>query len=307
MLASTMARQRQAGVTKMNQKSYKVFADLCESVLLEASTSLDLVRGHPGGPEVIKYLHKNRGLSHEQSYKSIPKISWNELKDNWGGAWVIVVGDKGTGAIKASRGSYSAIAFDGTEVRTFNNDRGGNILDFLKGIIGKTTSLHVGKETGSVGQLQNKRREQQAGAGPQEVSRETLLAKFKPLWIKAIRAAQADIKGMVANMVKNDAYEKAKQKISVLENLEDAADRIETGDTDTPGFLNTAIKNAIIMSASHYYPDQTGEISKERYGGRGLMSASSEGQRMLLSDISKGDQKKLGTVLAFFKRSLITG
>lgn len=307
MLASTTARQRQAGVTKMNQKSYKVFADLCESVLLEASTSLDLVRGHPGGPEVIKYLHKNRGLSHEQSYKSIPKISWNELKDNWGGAWVIVVGDKGTGAIKASRGSYSAIAFDGTEVRTFNNDRGGNILDFLKGIIGKTTSLHVGKETGSVGQLQNKRREQQAGAGSQEVSRETLLAKFKPLWIKAIRAAQADIKGMVANMVKNDAYEKAKQKISVLENLEDAADRIETGDTDTPGFLNTAIKNAIIMSASHYYPDQTGEISKERYGGRGLMSSSSEGQRMLLSDISKGDQKKLGTVLAFFKRSLITG
>ena len=199
------------------------------------------------------------------------------------------------------------MASAGGEVQTFRNDRGGNILDFLKGIIGSFRSFHVGADTGAVKNVKQKRAALNVKQGPKPVSNDTLVQKFKPLWLRAMTAAQADIKGMVVNMIKNDAYEKAKQKISVLENLEDAADRIETGDTDTPGFLNTAIKNAIIMSASHYYPDQTGEISKERYGGRGLMSASSEGQRMLLSDISKGDQKKLGTVLAFFKRSLITG
>ena len=132
------------------------------------------------------------------------------------------------------------------------------------------------------------------------------MAKFKPLWVRAITASIADIKGHVANMVKNDAFEKAKKKLIHIENLQQGLERLEAGDTDTPGFLNSAINSAVLMTASHYYPETTGNIERSRYGG-GMSAQFNEGPAQLLKDIAAGDQKKLGTVLAFFKRSLISG
>jgi hypothetical protein len=61
------------------------------------------------------------------------------------------------------------------------------------------------------------------------------------------------------------------------------------------------------MAASHHYPEQTGAISRSGYGGGAYNAERSEGGSQLMKDIAGGDQKKLGTVLTFFKRSLITG
>jgi hypothetical protein len=59
------------------------------------------------------------------------------------------------------------------------------------------------------------------------------------------------------------------------------------------------------MTAAHYYPEQTGDINKSY--GRSYSSARSEGPQQLLKDITEGDTAKLGTVLSFFKRALISG
>jgi hypothetical protein len=64
----------------MRAESFQLFAQMCESVLDEASTSLSLIQNNPGGTEVIKKLHKDMKLAHDQDYKSVPKISWSELK-----------------------------------------------------------------------------------------------------------------------------------------------------------------------------------------------------------------------------------
>jgi hypothetical protein len=66
-----------------------------------------------------------------------------------------------------------------------------------------------------------------------------------------------------------------------------------------------AVSTAVLMTASHYYPETTGEISKD-YGGIGF-SEFSRGPQQILQDISQGDTKKLGTILSFFKRTLISG
>jgi hypothetical protein len=291
----------------MTSNNYQLFAMLCESIT-EASTSIDLIKGMAGGDAVIQKLHKEMGLSHDQEYNSIDKISWSELKDSYKGKWVILRGTTGVGAIKSTGNGYKAVASNGGEVQTFSNDRGGNILDFLKGIIGKTTKMFTGSDTGSVKDIQKTRAKQQAGSSAKpELNQEALLKKFKPLWLKAIRAAQADVKGMVANMIKNDAFEKAKVKLNLLAKLDDAADMVETGSSDTPSSLNSAISAAVTLAAGHYYPDLTGEITRGRYGDSGLIAANSQGTRQILQDIASGDQKKLGTVLGFFKRTLITG
>lgn len=292
----------------MNLNSYKLFAQLCEGFITEASSSLDLLKSQPGGSAVIQKLHKEKGLSHDQNYTSIPKIQWSELKGSYKGAWVLMQGTTGVGAIKATGGSYEAVASNGGEVQSFRDDRGGNILDFFKGVIGKPVKIYVGNETGKRKEVTNKRAELNKVTGPSAVTHDTLLKKFKPLWVKAITAAQADIKGMVGMMIKNDAFSKAKKKIQHLETLDEALQAVEAGNENASEVLSTAMGSAVAMAASHHYPEQTGNIERTRWGGRGSVSTQfNEGPRLLLADIANGDQKKLGTVLAFFKRSLIAG
>jgi hypothetical protein len=293
----------------MSPESFKLFAQMCESVLDEASTSLSLIQNNPGGAEVIKKLHKDMKLAHDQNYKPVDKISWSDLKGNWRGAWVIIQGDKGTGAIKASGGNtgdYTAVASSGGETRSMNDSRGGNVIDFLKGEIGKLQKFYVGSNSTAVVDKQKTRQSRQAGAGTAQVSNDTLIKKFKPLWNRAITAAIADIKGHIANQIKNDAFEKATRKLEYVGRLQSSAEAMETGTLDdAPEFIRTAVQTAVLMTAAHYYPEQTGDIT--RGYSRTYSSSRSEGPQQLLKDITEGDTAKLGTVLSFFKRTLISG
>ena len=291
----------------MRPETLKLFAQFCETFLPEASSSMAVIQQHPGGKDVIQKLHKDQKLAHDISYSPVAKISWSELKDSYRGAWVIIQGDNGTGAIKASGGNtgdYFAVASTGGETRSMNDSRGGNVIDFLKGEIGGLRKFYVGKNTTAVSDKQQKRISAKVGTDT-TISKEKLIKKFKPLWAKAITAAIADIKGHVANQIKNDAFEKAKRKLDHIEALQNGLEAIEAGSGDVPQFIESAVNTAILMSAAHYYPEQTGDITKSY--GRGYSSANAEGPQLLLKDISEGDTAKLGTILSFFKRTLISG
>ena len=296
-----------AGVIKMRIESYQVFAELLEGYVNEASTTMSLIANNPGGKEVVQKLHKDMSLAHDIGYRQVDKISWSELKDSYKGAWVIIQGTKGTGAIRAKGGNYEAVASTGGETRSVSDGRGGNIIDFLKGEIGKLNKYYVAPNTTAVADKQKKRRDAQKGAKGVEVTQSTLVAKFKPLWARAITASIADIKGHIGNMIKNDAFEKAKKKLNRIETLQNGLEQLEAGNSDTPGFLSSAINSAVLMTASHYYPETTGTLDGSRYGSQGVSAQFNEGPAQLLKDIAAGDQKKLGTVLSFFKRSLISG
>jgi hypothetical protein len=159
--------------------------------------------------------------------------------------------------------------------------------------------------TTDVKSKQKKRADYKKGTDGTEVNKETLVKKFRPLWVRAMSSAIADIKGHVANMIKNDAFGKAMKKLKYIESLQSSLDELESGESDTPQYIRTAVQTAIYMAASHYYPEQTGNFSKD-YSGV-YSTQFSEGPRQLLQDISNGDSKKLGTVLGFFKRALISG
>ena len=288
----------------MRIESCKIFAELLEGYVNEDSTSMNLIAGSPGGKEVVLTLHKDMQLAHDLGYKQIDKISWSELKDR--ASWVIIKGSNGIGAIKSSGSRYDAVASAGGEVKKASDSRGGNVLDFLKGEIGKLQKFYVARNTSAVRDKRSKRSELNKDQGYPAVTQETLIKKFKPLWSRAITASIADIKGHIANQIKNDAFEKAKKKLNHIETLQNGLESLEAGSADVPGFLNTAINSAVLMAASNYYPETTGNIERSRYGG-GLSAQFPEGPKQLLQDIAGGDTAKLGTVLAFFKRSLISG
>ena len=290
----------------MNPQSYKTFAHLLEGFVIEASSAMNMVASDPGGSDVVKFLHSKMGLSHDLTYNQIEKISWSDLKGRSLGNWVLIKGSNGVGAIKATNDRYEAVASTGSnDVDEFRDSKGGNVLDFLKGKIGKLQKFYMARGTAAVRDKQRKRADAQAGAGAAEVNRETLVKKFKPLWVRAMTAAIADIKGHVANMIKNDAYGKAMKKLRYIESLQASLEELESGGDDTPQFIRRSVQTAIYMSASHYYPEQTGNITRN-YGDE-YSTQFHEGPRQLLKDIAEGDTKKLGTVLGFFKKALISG
>ena len=294
------------GAIKMNLQACKTFAELCEGFVNEASTAMNLIANNPGGKEVVQKLHKDMQLAHDLGYRQIDKISWSELKGNYRGAWVIIQGANGTGAIKSKGDTYEAVASSGGETRSMSDGRGGNIIDFLKGEIGKLQKFFVASNTSAVRDKQSKRADQKKGLD-KTVTQETLLKKFKPLWVKAINAAIADIKGHVANQIKNDAFEKARHKLDYISSLQNAIEALEQGSSDTPGTVQKSINSAVLMAAAYHYPEQTGNIERTRWGGGNLSAQFTEGPAQLLKDISEGDTAKLGTILTFFKRSLISG
>ena len=300
----------------MKPQTYKLFAQLCESLLSEDSTSMNLVSQHKGGSEIVKYLHKNQQLGHDQSYRQVDKISWDELKDSWHGSWALLLYRNGTGAIRAKGGSYEALASTGTQttdpetgevtgpVETFTSGRGGNILDFFKDRLGgKPQKIFVGRGTGGVGNKRDERQKQKQGAKGKQYDADSLARKFKPLWVRATNAAIADIKGMTYTMIKNDAFAKAQQKVALLIKLTEALELFETQPEYLPPLFHSAAEAAVYMAAAHYYPDSTGTISRP-WGSWG--SENPEGPQQLLKDISNGDTTKLGTVLGFFKKNLMT-
>lgn len=291
----------------MRIETCQLFAQLLEGHINEVSTAMTLIANNPGGKEVVQKLHKDMQLAHNLGYSQIAKIAWSDLKGSYRGAWVIIQGTKGTGAIKAtSNGTYEAVASTGGETRSIKDGRGGNIIDFLKGEIGKLQKFYVASNTTAVRDKQSKRADAKKGTDT-TVTKDTLIKKFKPLWVRAITAAIADIKGHVANQIKNDAFDKAKRKLEHISRLQNGLESLESATSDTPDFISSAVNSAVLMTASHYYPETTGNITRGRWGSGNLEAQFSEGPQQLLKDISSGDTKKLGTVLSFFKRSLITG
>lgn len=292
----------------MRPESYQIFAQLLESHLVEVSSAMNVLASKPGGPEVVKHLHQSMKLAHDLGYTPIEKISWSELKGSSYGKWVLIQGANGTGAIKAINDRYEAVASAGGEVKQFRDGKGGNVLDFLKGEIGKLQKFYTARGTRDVDTKQQKRAEYKKGssAAGAEVSRDTLVKKFKPLWVRAMTSAIADIKGHVANMIKNDAFGKAMKKLKYVESLQNSLEELEGGGSDTPEFIRNSVQVAIYMAASHHYPEQTGNITKTGWSGS-YSAQNDEGPRMLLKDIAGGDTAKLGTVLGFFKRALISG
>lgn len=308
----------------MQKKSIKIFVNLLESIMQESSSALDLVRKLPNADVLIPHMHRQLGLPHDQWYDEVKKLSWSEIKakNRYGSRdnlnWVLVKGENGVGAI-AARDDYIALAVYDGDVVEKRDDRGGNILDWLKAYIGKIQGFYVGKDSGEVRKKKTDRASQKPVPTEGYTSLENfismLLKKFKPLWVRSLELAQADIKGFLGTQLKNNAYDKADKKLNRLKNIEqmlramdDGADPTKSGDSFD--LMKVALHNAVLLTAHHYYPEKTnGFQDRARSYGRSTRHALNDQSAVkdLFYDIRGGDTAKLGTLLGFFKKGLVSG
>jgi hypothetical protein len=284
----------------MKLESCKVFAQLLEELVYEDSTAIGTLGNHPGGKELAQYLHTNDKLSHNTSYRSIPRISWTDLKNS--DSWVLIKGDNGSGSVKIDNRGYTAVISKNGEISSKNSSRGDEIKSFLKGNLGKLRQYYLGQDFGEVRTKKSDRSRANPSSKNTIGSASQLSNKFQPLFIKATTQAIADSKGHLSIMIKNDAFDKASAKLSKIKYLQNILIELQNGEyTRSHGDpIARSISYSIAMAAAHYYPD----ISDEVYA-RANAQIESEGYFKILSDISQGDMKKLGTLLVFFKQGLL--
>jgi hypothetical protein len=303
----------------MNTINYKLFSKLCESVLIEASTTMNILTGVPGANTLIGYLHKSEELAHDQNFQSIPAIQWKDYKKD--PSWILIVYGNGVAAISTSgRGSYEAYAVDSStsppEVKRRETASSGDAMAFIKQhLSGRIKNILVGKKNATLYNKRDQRRIRNLQlAKTKTLNSEQILFKFKPLWLRTIDNAIADIKGWIGTLVQNNNYTKAKEKLSYVGELSTIKHALEDNKSDSLqdssnyrqlDFLKRAVGNAVAMAAYHYYPQETAGLSTGYNGA--IVPRNANGIDKLVDDIANGDTKKLGTVLGFFKKVLITG
>lgn len=292
----------------MRPERLRLFAQLAEG-LMEVSSTSEKLWNHPGAIQVMKYLHSEMKLAHDTHWEDLPRILWSEFKDTRTGKWVLIKGSKGTGAIKSmGNGTYLAVGSNGGGVQIKDETKGGRVEEFLKPIIGnRAPAMYSADQGTAVRDKQQTRARNSVPPASQQVSAETIVKKFKPMWKKAIVQASADIQGFVMNQVKNGAFEKAQKKLRHLQELRKLMDDLDEGN-EAPEMIKKAVGSAIALASAHFYPEETGELTKGYggYGGTyGLKAEKPEGTKKLLADLSGGDTNKMGVILGFFKRSLL--
>lgn len=294
-----------------------------DSPLLEASEAGKLLGKTPGQPsaekpgtrEIIRLLHTQYGLSHNQTFEPIQAILFQELKDHYQGSWALIIGDSGTGAIKWNGSTYLVAAANKNGTYEWANDRGGALKDWMKSHIGSLRKFYV---TPSNNYATRKRGERSlakaANSAPgEQVTLDSLIMRLKPLWHRYLTLAQADVAGMVKSMVTSGAYSRANQKIAYLSRIASVLEKMEEGDYTTNtggyasddsvvGFLGNALKGALAMTAHQFYPELTGRITRDT---NGRYRVNEEGIKKILMDINNGDMSKISTTMRHFKRTLL--
>jgi hypothetical protein len=309
--------------------TYRYFSNLCEGIL-EASTAAKQLTGSTGSQQVIRALHSRFELGHDAQWSVLPALKFSDIKDTAGGqmnVYVLLIGEKGSAGIvyvnrytQGKKSGYIVIASDGGEPEELKSFASKDVGPLIKQTIGKTQKMFITYQNRMSGDVAMKRQERQGYknqptgyVNPQvslEANTKLLLDKFRPLWTKAINAAIADVKGVVMTMIKNDAYEAAERKINKLQRLEKILRLIDNGEDsdELKNYMGNFLAYGLFMTASHYYPDLTGEVSgnpNAGYYGNKPTAQSSGGVEKIIADISAGDNQKLAAILTFFKRGLI--
>jgi hypothetical protein len=298
----------------MNIDSARLFVSLLEHIIAEDSTSINQLQGVPGAVPLLKKLHQQHLIPHDQSYEPIKKVPWSDLKDNK--YTLLLAGPQGAGVLQSQAGNYNIYAWntDSDSLDGTTESSGGRSIDWFQKRIGKINRLWLGRNLGTVATKRKERFELKPPGpgkylGHGEFSRQ-MLKRFKPLWLRSLVVAQNDVKGWVNTQIKNHAFDKAKTKIDHLKNLENAVDAVESGaDLGDISMVAQAIMHAVNQTTHMYYPEETGGFEISRYGSRGEKPAlaNREVVSKLFDDINNGDTQKLGTLLSFFRKNLVTG
>jgi hypothetical protein len=308
---------------------YRQFSLLCESILVESSLALSdqQIRSAIGGLELVKYLHEKHFIAHDTAFKPInfKEIRWSEIvkKSNYSilgsSQLFIMFGKNGSAALLLNKSTYTARVYyrDQTDqtlqYKKLEATSSRKILTEIKSLIGDISpqGYYVSGSKQAVNKVRLSREERK-----DKIDSKYLLKKFNPLFVKLITQALASSTEHAREAIKNHSYETAAVYSNNARKLRRILDDIEYEKNTQSAYsgLTYPIRNAIFLTALHYYPDDfTDETIDQIQSNLSHFIDSDTAQKVgitsgikkTINDIANNDREKLSMLLYFFKRGLM--
>lgn len=304
---------------------HQTITHLLNEILDEDSTITSAVRRSPYADALIRNVHKDLAMPHDLQWEPETKITWADIKSK-SPNYVIVQGQDGTGAIKWDGARWKVMLSSKEGVRTSSDGSINILFKDIKDTIGKIrgywSAVNSGRrdsyrgvatnQTGPVDVKRAERTKARTISNPKTMdpnagydqNYDAVMVKLRPLYAKYIQQAMADVKGVIGMAIKNDSYQKARQKLQLLDKLKTMQEELIDNPDSIPDHIKTKLRPALYMTASHFYPDDTGNFTLAT-GGYRTSQPNTEGPRKVISDIAKGDSKKLVALMNYLKQTLL--
>jgi hypothetical protein len=298
---------------------HKAISHVLHEILDEDSSISSTVRNSPYADLLIQHVHSELSIPDNVQWKPETKITWKDIKER-SPNYVLIAGSRGTAAIKWDGSEWRAMVATGNGIRKLRSSSINALVGDMKEDLGKVMGYWSSVGTGgygrsSRGEVEKKRDERERArridnptmldpTASMSTNLEAIYNKLRPLFLKYVDQAIADVKGVSGIALKNDAYNKVEIKLQILKKLSDIRERLIDDPASVPAELKSRLRPALYMTASHYYPDDTGNFTL----GSGYRSNSpdrSEGMKKVVADIANGDQNKLVTLMNYLKHVLL--
>jgi hypothetical protein len=306
---------------------HSTITSLLEEILDEDSTINSAVRRSPYSDALVQFVHKELAMPHDLQWQEEQKITWADIKSR-SPNYVLIQGQDGTGAVKWDGSQWVVVLSSKEGVTKFSDGSINTLFKQIKETIGKVrgywsainsgiTTWPLAVSTNQTGPVDVKRKERKdartitnpntldPNAGSNQ-NFDAVMIKLLPLYNRYIQQAISDVKGVIGMAIKNDSYNKAKQKLQLLEKLKNTQEELMNNPKTIPEHIKTKLRPALYMTASHFYPEDTGNftMSAGPYSSSGRPQ-NEVGPRKVISDIANGDNKKLVTLMNYLKQTLL--
>lgn len=293
-----------------------LFAILCESILTE-STIINLLGSSPKTVALARELHKDGVILHSSPFVKVHSIVTNLASHRARLVYhYIFKGEKGDFLYlktKGERGGNLEFKYVNPDftVETTVFDNLAPAKKFIKDKIGKIKEIYNYNTNLDTEQAKTHRQEIQKRKEAMKIAQRStqftvhqIAKKFKPLFMKSLRNAENEIKGMLITMVRNGHYEEAYRKADKLKSMGSLIDSLELGydnlDHRQKEWFTGRVTTALQLTAQYLYPDLTGGFIYD-----GVRNAA--GVQEVLNTLNKGNTNTLAIILRFFKNCVVRG
>ena len=191
-------------------------------------------------------------------------------------------------------------------------DRKDSLLKIIRMSMGKIKELYVTTNIKKQTARNDKRtlRKAQSEVNAYNVQVEKIEKRFKPMLLRMITQADAEISGALGIVIKAKGYNRASELLTKLKKLAEERSTIERGKSpDYDSITKSALRFAISLAGAHIYHDDVNAVERTGYGhmfAATVRSHSGESvENKVVKDIANGNMKTLGVVLAYYKRYLM--
>lgn len=289
----------------ITESKHELFVMLCEGILLE-STIINLLDKSPRAIALAKQIYKTGKILHNSPFVKTNRVEGGLARmDARIDYHYLIIGENNDFLYLSTKGNrggnFNFIYIDRDMIveehtvmglvaaKKYTLDKIGKI----KRIYQYTRTMDTKQDITHRERI-NKRLKGKTIDGYVKYDVDYLAKKFKPMFLKTLKMAENEMKGMLMTMIRNGYYNEAKTKVEKVKNISSLIYSYEQDSKSGRHFFEDKINIAIRLTSQYVYPDLFAE-------------SVHRADEKLLESLTQGNMQNLSYILSFFKNIVIRG